>query len=301
MEPQMQFACATPSMSRSSSGYFCQEEFGVAGASIQPKSWASTGFVCTPGYFCQESLSTNQVWQPQASSSDEQQEPENEPETCMEADSAIDAGSNRTRLTNAPAFQPAATIAPAFQPVVVMPVVPPLVANHSLTKASEMDPVVSCLHIALVSCGRLRDIKIERDHRGLSSSTWVSAQLHSGPSASSRSYDIINLARQSLEAITDRLQTLTLLSTRVQKEDWGYSLRSSIACLPPGAEGSMCWDMFRKGHCPRHGTCRWYHPQESDIGRIKVTVRHNEDSSEEQSEAGSSDKKHKISLGELIQ
>merc|ERR1712146_389439 len=156
-----------------------------------------------------------------------------------------------------------------------------------------MDAVVTCLHTALVACGRLQNVKIERDLRGMSS-IWLSGQLTSGPSASSRSYDVMNLARMALDAIVEKLHNVTLLSTRVQKEDWGYSLRASVACLPQGAENNMCWDMFRKGHCPRHGQCRWYHPQEPDIGRIKVTIRYSEDSSEEHADQLSGEEQHDL-------
>jgi len=362
----LQFTCMTPSLSRSSSGYLFQEHcletrLPMQFACMTPTSTRSNSpanaMFCS-SYFSQESLSMsppvvsgscmnscnqelclplphcdgdcNSLMQQQA---EEQEEPENEPETCVEAE-GVDAYATKTRLKSAPAFQPVPTdagvhtlvpvfqaiqtdahmqaVVPAFQPVQVHAIVPtfqPVQVDtrmHAVVPAFQpvqdtgMNAVVSCLHIALVSCGRLRDIKIERDPWG-KSATWLSSELHAGPSDSFRSYDVINLARQALEAITERLPTLALLSSRVQKEDWGYSLRSSVACLPAGAEGLMCWDMFQKGHCPRHGQCRWYHPQKSDIGKVKVTVRHSENPSKEQLETSSSDKKHKISLGGLVE
>merc|ERR1712100_515624 len=124
--------------------------------------------------------------------------------------------------------------------------------------------------------------------------TLISAELNDGPSAFARSF----------EAITDRLPTVSLLSARVQKEDTGYSLRSSIALLPPHAQNCMCWDMYRKGHCPRRSQCRWYHPQESDVARIRVSVKYAQDVSgsfqDQQSWIESSASRHKISLGQLV-
>jgi hypothetical protein len=114
----------------------------------------------------------------------------------------------------------------------------------------------------------------------------------------------VQLAKQSLEAIASRIDTISLLSARVQKEEFGYSLRSSIACIPDHAADKMCWDLFKCGRCPRRSTCRWYHPQEADIRRVKVNIRCGERQGEvvcEDQFAGSSDKKHKISLGELVQ
>jgi len=132
----------------------------------------------------------------------------------------------------------------------------------------------------------------------------IVAELQSGPRASSRCYEAIHLARQALEEITTRLDTVALLSKRVQKEDRGYSMRSNIACIPMSARDSMCWDLFHKGYCPRRTKCQWYHPQESDIARIKVNIRCSEKmngcSSEEQAPASVPAVRHKISLGELV-
>jgi len=224
-----------------------------------------------------ESLAQSFVWR----RFDENEEPENEPETCVECVEGVYGSlDTRTRLkVEAPAFQPA-------------------------PKDTRIEAVLSCLHLALASCGQVRDIKTERGPAGVSS-TWISAELQRGPCASARSYDVIHLAKQSLDAITARLPTVTLLSARVQREDSGYSLRSSMACIPDHAQDCMCWDLFRKGHCPRRSSCRWYHPQDSDIARIKISIRYGEDvsdiGSEDQLMMNSSDARYKISLGELVE
>merc|ERR1719407_417573 len=156
-----------------------------------------------------------------------------------------------TRLTSA---------APSFQPA----------ANDG--NDMQMDTVTSFIHTALTSSGETHHIKVEKGTNG-KSSTVISAELHHGVNASVRSYEVLQLAKRALNSIVSQSATISLLSSRVQKEEWGYSLRSSIACVPDHAQDKMCWDLFRKGHCPRHGTCRWYHPQDADIRRVKVSIR----------------------------
>lgn len=206
------------------------------------------------------------------------QDPENELGTNMEAECVVNRVRARTRLKMG---------SPTFQPV---------------TSDARMDAVIACIHLALVSCGRTHQIKVEKGIMGVSSSL-ISAMHQCGPNASSGAYEVISLTKQAVDAITTRLGTTSLLSARVQKEDCGYSLRASIACVPESAQDCMCWDMFKTGHCPRRSQCRWYHPVDADIGKIKVTIRHIEGSeiaSEEHLGSYSPVWKHKISLGELV-
>jgi len=178
--------------------------------------------------------------------------------------------------------------APAFKPA---------------TADTRFDAVTYAVYLAILSKGNAQRVNMDKGVQGLSP-TLISAQLQSGSSNTARCYDAVHLARQVLEEITTRLGTVVLLSKRVQKEDSGYSLRSSIACIPCGKEDFMCWDLFKNGSCPRRGKCQWYHPQESDIGRVKVSIRCTEESnqvlSEEQLPTGSPAVRHKISLGDLV-
>jgi len=175
---------------------------------------------------------------------------------------------------------------PAFQPM-------PLIDTR-------LDAVTNAIYLALVSCGQICHVSVEKS---FGQPTSISAQLRSG---SRTCYDAIHLARQSLEEITKRLGAVSLLSKRVQKEERGYSLRSSVACIPAEMEDMMCWDFFNKGNCPRRCKCQWYHPQDSDIGRFKVTVKALEEvlevSTAEQAQFPASHPvvRHKISLGELV-
>jgi hypothetical protein len=178
--------------------------------------------------------------------------------------------------------------APAFQP---------------MPKDTRFDVVTNAVYLALVSCGQTHNAKVEKGVQG-ASSTLISAELQCGTCSAARCYDAVHLAKQALEEVTVRLDNVALLSKRVQKEDGGYSLRSSIACVPKGAEDSVCWDLFHKGNCPRRSKCQWYHPQEADIGRVKVNIKCTEVvsgvSSEEQLPASYPVVRHKISLGELV-
>lgn len=209
-----------------------------------------------------------------------QQEPEHEPEVCME-DERVTSLLPRTCLKRD---------APAFQPV---------------PADSRTDAVVNAAYLALVSCGQLKRVTMDRGIQG-QSPTLLSAQLQASPhaaDASARCYAAMQLVKQSLEAITSQLPTVSLLSARVQKEDFGYSLRASIACLPEWAEGSMCWDMFQKGYCGRRSQCRWYHPKDADVSKLKVTIRYVEPAQECSSsseETESSSERHKLCLGELV-
>jgi len=175
---------------------------------------------------------------------------------------------------------------PAFQPMPILD--------------TRLDAVTNAIYLALVSCSQICHVSVEKTY---GQPTSISAQLRSG---SRTCYDAVHLARQSLEEITKRLTAVSLLSKRVQKEERGYSLRSSVACIPAGMEDMMCWDLFNKGNCPRRCKCQWYHPQDSDIGRFKVTVKTLEEglevSTAEQDRFPASHPvvRHKISLGELV-
>jgi hypothetical protein len=203
-------------------------------------------------------------------------EPENEPDTEYHGE----APDSRTRLK---------VQAAAFQPV---------------PKDTRMEAVISCIHLALFSSGQAHNIKIENTFLTMSA-TVVSADVPAGHDAPARAYSVMQLTKSSLEAITSRLPTVALLSSRVQKEDGCYSLRASIACLPDHARNCMCWDLFRTGHCPRRSQCRWYHPQKDDVARIRVFIRCAQDmygAMEDKPPWNESlYARHKLSLGDLVQ
>jgi hypothetical protein len=162
--------------------------------------------------------------------------------------------------------------------------------------------MVKAVYFALLSSGQIYNIKVDQGVQG-TSPTLIVAELQKGQRDSSRCYDAVHVARRALEDVTSCSKSLTLLSKRVQKDDrGGYSLRSSVACIPESKEDGVCFDLFQKGHCPRCTACQWYHPQESDIFRVKIAVRCSEGtvSSEGQLSAGSPAVRHTISLGDLL-
>lgn len=208
-----------------------------------------------------------------------QQEPACEPEACVECNADASGSSGvHTKLTS---------LAPAFQ---------------SVPTVSRMEAVAHAAYLALASCQQISEVKVAKDIAG-KAATSIVAELQGGPNAAGRCYETMTLARQSLEAITAHLPTVTLLSARVQKEERGYSLRSSIACLSEVDQDRMCWDLFKKGYCPRRSCCRWYHPQEVDVARIKITIKCSEEVTASPAlvaEQDSSSKRHKLRLGDLV-
>merc|ERR1719181_735061 len=102
-----------------------------------------------------------------------------------------------------------------------------------------------------------------------------------------------------------RRQSLSPSSARgCRRMTGGYSLRSSIACIPPGEEDRTCWDLFHRGRCPRRKNCCWYHPEEADMYRVKVNIRCTEETAsvseeEDQLLANVPTRRQTISLGDL--
>merc|ERR1719399_1610389 len=114
-------------------------------------------------------------------------EPENEPDILVESDYYEPHNQDseaRTKLK---------VEAPVFQPV---------------PKDTRMEAVVSCVHLALFSSGQVCNIRIENSLMW-NSATVVSAVVPAGADASSRSYNVMQLTKQALEAITERLPTVT--------------------------------------------------------------------------------------------
>lgn len=172
-----------------------------------------------------------------------------------------------------------------------------------MTADSGVDVAAKAVYLALVSSGWTSHVKIEKGDQ-MSAPRLITVELQSGPAFSTRCYDAVHLARQTLEEVTTRLDNVILLGKRVQREAQGYSLRSSIACIDSIAKHRMCWDFSQKGCCSRRGTCHWYHPQNSDIEKIKVVVRCAQDEkevlNESQTPSGLPAARQKIALGQLV-
>lgn len=50
----------------------------------------------------------------------------------------------------------------------------------------------------------------------------------------------------------------------------GFSAK--IGSVMPLQESTTCWDSYQKGFCPRQATCRWCHPQDSDLANVIVML-----------------------------
>lgn len=137
----------------------------------------------------------------------------------------------------------------------------------------ETDTVASALHSLLVAGLPGVSVKIEKSVAEESRRVLICADAQDATLAASRYYQVIHEIKQHLCCSVTYSEGLSLLSARVQKEDYGYSLRSSVACIPEDKADQMCWDVLRKGSCPRRKCCRWYHPQACDVVKFKVVIR----------------------------
>jgi len=196
--------------------------------------------------------------------------------------------------------------AASFQPVTVP------------ATGSRMNAVAHAAYLSLASCSHITQIRVENvptlqqnkdsknGNKGKSTTT-ITAEMTCGPNAAAQSYDAMHVAKQSLSALAAHLPTVALLSARMQKEEHGYSMRCSIACLPDGAENGMCWDVMKKGFCPRRACCQWYHPQDADTEKLKISIKYSSEkvhpgrnSGEKKLESEVSSGRHQISLDGLV-
>jgi hypothetical protein len=149
-------------------------------------------------------------------------------------------------------------------PLSCCPCTPPSVDDRS-------DAVTSAIHSLLVACLPGDSVKIEKSIA--ERRVFISAGVQDGTLTVSRCYQLMQGVKQHLCGSVAHHEGLSLLSARVQKEDYGYSLRSSVACVPEDKAEQMCWDVLQKGSCRKRKCCRWYHPQVCDIVKFKVAIR----------------------------
>lgn len=135
------------------------------------------------------------------------------------------------------------------------------------------DAVSAALHSFLSSFLPAESIKIEKSMIEQSIKVLICVEAADSGLNASRCYQLMQGVKQNLSGSVSYSKGLSLLSARLQKEDYGYSLRSSVACPPEDKENNMCWDVLRKGSCPRRKFCQWYHPQACDMVRFKVVLR----------------------------
>lgn len=133
------------------------------------------------------------------------------------------------------------------------------------------DEVTWALHSLLLSRLPADTIKIEKSIVEESRKVMILVNVYDG--AMPKCYELIHEIKQQLFDLVAHSMVLGLVSARVQKETayLGYSLRSSVACIPEDKMDRVCWDAFRG--CCRKRDCRCYHPQPDDMITLKVTIR----------------------------
>jgi hypothetical protein len=114
-------------------------------------------------------------------------------------------------------------------------------------------------------------VKIEKSFAEESRKVLLLVDAQSGTWAGC--YELMQQLKQNLLDSVARSEALCLLSARVEREDYGYGLRSSVACIPDDKRDQMCFDVLRRGCCPKRKCCPFYHPQACDIVKFKVAMR----------------------------
>jgi hypothetical protein len=145
--------------------------------------------------------------------------------------------------------------------------------QNETQKATTMDAIVSAIQRSLPAHV---NVDIKKDLTCESQRILLSVDLQNCTRSASKPYDITQIVRQALQCGVAGTGSSALLSARVQKEETGYSLRSSVACFPVCKRNSICWDFLQKGSCPRRNTCRWHHPSSTDIVKFKIVIRNRE-------------------------
>jgi hypothetical protein len=134
------------------------------------------------------------------------------------------------------------------------------------------DAITSALYSLLVaSLPEDRAVKIERSFSEESRKILFYVDGEDGTRTGC--YELMQVVKATLLDSVARSGVLTLLSARVEREEYGYSLRSSVACIFDDKRDQMCFDVLRKGSCSKRMCCPWYHPQPCDIVRFKVAMR----------------------------
>jgi len=146
-------------------------------------------------------------------------------------------------------------------------------SSHVLALQSKVDKIMDDIRSCLLSSNPGSAVSIDKGVYGKSGTSIMTA-VQDGADAFARSYKVLHAAKTALESSTASQHAVSLLSARMHKESHGYSLRSTVACVPESEEQRVCWDMFQRGFCPRRQRCQWHHPMESDTVRIKISVRH---------------------------
>jgi hypothetical protein len=146
-------------------------------------------------------------------------------------------------------------------------------SNAPSPKDAHLAELTSAIQASIAMRLPATSVSIEKVTTEESTKGTVFAEVPIGSLSISQCYDAMQQARQTLADAASRSDALILLSARVQKEDSGYSLRSSVACVPSNVHDKVCWEIVRHGSCPRNKCCKWWHPQAVDLIKLKIVIR----------------------------
>lgn len=135
---------------------------------------------------------------------------------------------------------------------------------------AELLGVVGAAHAALA-----QDVQVCRAHvmQGpMGGVTTVVAEVWDLAAALDR---LLDLARQAILRATDDSALAYVMSSECQpfKAFGTTGISASVAYMPLELQQKACWDMCRRGSCPRPQYCRWSHPTVHDLIQLVVVVK----------------------------
>jgi len=137
--------------------------------------------------------------------------------------------------------------------------------------APEISSVVAAAKTALAGSPHVTDVKVTEAPLGQTTTVVADISSAAGPFAG---HEALTAAKASLLGAAARSQmTYCLGYTAAPFQDCDSGFKGAIGSVPPHMQGSVCWDSYQKGFCPRRSLCRWYHPMETDLAPIRVTLR----------------------------
>lgn len=143
-------------------------------------------------------------------------------------------------------------------------------ADHTLPP--EISIVVSAAKQALLGGQHVLDAQVTEGALGQTTTITAEVDDKLGPNDS---HEILGLAKAALlEAAANSQMTYVLGYGTVPFQDVTDSgFKAAIGSIPPSMQGSICWDTYQKGYCPRRALCRWCHPTETDLAQIRVLLK----------------------------
>jgi len=167
---------------------------------------------------------------------------------CNSFDEGFEAAPQRSRLKSS-----ASSFTPASSP------------------QGECATVIGAAKIALLNCPNVTNVKADDCQMG--SLTTIVAETLRADGADTKK--VLNLIKTSLlQAAADSSNAYVLGYTQTPFKDLlGCGFKATIGVVRPECADSVCWDTYQKGFCPRRATCRWVHPEDSELMNLRVVIK----------------------------